>query len=252
MRDTPVTGWDVWDKPARAAADDDGAIETTEVRTVTRAAPPAAPSPEPTAAPNPAPPMPGDRVAPTVTGVHEIPSSRRVWAPHGASPATAAPSIPPGADLPTLLARLRRSTDRDEVISLAVAAVATTCRRAALFVVKKSVAQGWDARGEGVAAGAIRNVWIPVSSPSVLRQAATSLEPFVGPVEDTIANGILMAALGRRADRVGVWPVVVRDRAVAILYADGFDPAGLGRVDEIVHELAQAFERIILGDKSHR
>jgi hypothetical protein len=254
VRDTPVTGWESWE-PAAPAADDEGTPVSTEVRPVMR--PPAPPA-------NVAPPRPGERAAAVVTGVHEIPPSPRSSAPPaqrapfdgepalGSSPATAAPAIAADADLPSLLSRLRRSTDRDEAISLAVTAVAKSCRRAALFVVKKAVAQGWEARGEGVVGGAIRNVWIPVSSPSVLRLAATSLEPYVGPVEDTIANGILMAALGRRVDRVGVWPVVVRERAVAVLYADGFGAEALPRVDEVVHELAQSFERIILDEKARR
>lgn len=252
MRDTPVTGWESWDPPAgEAVAPDPGPI-ATEVRPVKRAARrPTLPNPAP--APIAVPPKDEDRAESLVTGVHEIPPSRRSSSvPIGSSPATAAPAIAPEADAATLIARLHRSTDRDEVISLAVAVVAKACRRAALFVVKKAVAQGWDARGEGVVGGAIRNVWIPVSSPSVLKLAATSLEPYVGPVEDTIANGILMAALGRRADRVGVWPVVVRERAIAILYADGFGPEALVRVDEVVHELALAFERIILEDKARR
>ena len=244
VRDTPVSAWESWDIPATADPTDAGADgpPTTQVRTITQAVP---------AGPNPAPPNLADPPAPTVTGVHEIAPARRSQ-PHGASPSTAAPALPPDADLSTLLGRLHRSSDRDEVIALAVAGAATVCRRSALFVVKKAVAQGWDARGEGVVSGAIRNVWIPVSSPSVLQRAAETLDAYVGPAEDTIANGILMAALGRRAERVGVWPVVVRERAIAILYADGFGPDAFGPIGELIHELAQAFERIILKEKSRR
>jgi len=262
-RDTPVTPWESWEaieEPETELVGEDLVPVSTEVRSVVRrAAPPASPP-----VVNPAKPRPSEtvaeeraaimreRVASVVTGVHEIPPARRPSGTLAVSPATAAPSIPPDADVPSLLARLHRTTDRDEAISLAVTAVARACRRAALFVVKKAVAQGWEARGEGVVGGAIRNVWIPVSSPSVLRLATTSLEPYVGPVEDTIANGILMAALGRRADRVGVWPVVVRERAIAVLYADGFGAEALPQVDEVVHELAQSFERIILDEKARR
>lgn len=256
IRDTPVTGWESWEPALPAAQDDDGTPISTEVRPIVRPQPPAPPS---TPAANLARPLPSERAAALVTGVHPIPPARRSGVPPlegdpvlGSSPASAAPSIAPDADLPSLLARLHRSTDRDEAIALAVTAAARSCRRAALFVVKKAVAQGWEARGEGVVGGAIRNVWIPVSSPSVLRLATTTLEPYVGPVEDTIANGILMAALGRRVDRVGVWPVVVRERAVAVLYADGFGAEALPRVDEVVHELAQCFERVILDEKARR
>lgn len=197
---------------------------------------------------NPARPTPPAGAAGPVTSVVEVGSAKTT----GSSPATAAPSVPASADLGTLLGRLHRSTDRDEVIELAVGATAMVCRRAAFFVIRKSVAQGWGARGKGVVSGAIKNVWIPISSPSVLRLAADQKEPYVGPMADTIANGILAAALGGRADEVGVWPIVVRERAVALLYADG-PVAGTARpVDEIVHEVAQAFERIILSEKTRK
>jgi hypothetical protein len=111
---------------------------------------------------------------------------------------------------------------------------------------------GLGARGPGIVPGAIRNVWIPITSPSVLRHAVGALEPWIGEIDDTIANGILMAALGQRADRAGVWPVVVRERLIALVYADGFGADSVGPIASIVHELAEAFERIILAEKGRR
>ena len=89
-------------------------------------------------------------------------------------------------------------------------------------VVKRGVVEGFHARGKGIDRDLVRSVWIPLASPSSLRDVAVSRRPRIGPVGNTRSDAIFISSVGgRRGDAVLVPCLVGSSRkVVAILYGD--------------------------------
>jgi hypothetical protein len=151
------------------------------------------------------------------------------------------------------LAELGIAQDRDQVAHVCVKALSLVGERAIFFVVKKGVVQGWDgAASMGAVAGlsreALRNLWIPVTSRSVFREANEGRGTYRGPLTDSSADSILAAAIGGRPTSVVVMGVEVRGRVVAFLYVDGFEDLddAAERMAQLADAAASALERLLL------
>src|SRR6185369_15940213 len=95
--------------------------------------------------------------------------------------------------------------------------------RVAFFVIKGEQATGWRARGfEGtVGDDAIQQVSLPLSSDTVISSAAKGLATWSGGASSHADDQMLQSKLGEEpAQRIVTLPLVVRGRAVAVLYAD--------------------------------
>jgi hypothetical protein len=95
--------------------------------------------------------------------------------------------------------------------------------RVAFFVVKGERATGWRARGfEGtVGDEAIHDVALPLSSDTVVTSAAKGLSTWSGGPGSHADDHLLLSRLGEEPpQRIVAIPLVVRGRAVAVLYAD--------------------------------
>lgn len=151
-------------------------------------------------------------------------------------------------DLGSLLAVMRTARDRDSVVAAALEALMTTARRAIFLVVKRDVLQGWDGRGPLISTDALRNLWIPVSSPSVFRDIVEAGAVYRGPAGTTTADAIFLTAVAGRPEEVILQPVVVRGRVVGVLYCEdpAYGRAASERAEVIARACCDAFERIIL------
>ncbi|MDP3279418.1 MAG: hypothetical protein Q8Q09_29780 [Deltaproteobacteria bacterium] len=150
------------------------------------------------------------------------------------------------------LGALRAAEDRDEIARIATEALLVVADRAAMFVVKKGVIQGWEGVNNAASVASIsreslRNLWIPSTSLSVFRQATELGGVFIGAPSGSSADMILAAALGGRVQRVAVAPIEVRGRVVAFLYIDQFSDEHQAekRIWEILASVAEAFERLL-------
>ncbi len=163
------------------------------------------------------------------------------------------PAPPPSTslDLPSALEQIRGASSRDAVIDLAVRAMAAFCRRAAFFIVRKGNVEGWQASGEGLVRSQIKKLWIPVTSASVFKDAMEGDGVTVAPLYDSTANRILAAAIGPRPAEVLLAVIRVQGRALGFLYGDTFtlSAAQTARIESLQAAVADAFERVLLGDK---
>ncbi|MCB9600847.1 MAG: hypothetical protein H6720_10920 [Sandaracinus sp.] len=148
------------------------------------------------------------------------------------------------------LAALRASRDRDAIVRLACEAASSVARTTVFLALRKGVLRGWEGVGQ-VSADALRNLWIPASSPSVFQKVLERGEPHRGPHGTTAADKLFRAATGSRGGTLVVEPIRVGDRIVAVLCAD--DPrhgqAGLERLETLAHAVGAALERLIVETK---
>jgi len=149
------------------------------------------------------------------------------------------------------LARLRAAAHRDEIAQAVLDYVALMMRRSAFFVMKKSILIGHDARGAELDPSTVRKVVINVEAPSLFRDVIASRLPYRGPLPETPANRAFAHALGGVSPEVLVMPIAVRDRVIAVLFADGAAmPLPDAALHATVREAGIAYERLILESKT--
>ncbi|MBX3270001.1 MAG: hypothetical protein KF729_07050 [Sandaracinaceae bacterium] len=154
-------------------------------------------------------------------------------------------------DVGGALSAIRACRDRDEVVTLACEGALSVSRAAILLALRKGVLKGSGGAGAGLSGDAVRNLWIPTSSPSMFREVVARKEPYHGPPGTAAADGLFRAALGSRGGPVSLHPVVVAGKLVAVLAADDvrFGDSGRERVETLARAVSEAFERIILEGK---
>jgi hypothetical protein len=189
------------------------------------------------------------------------PTPRSILSDHEASwgdlaapdPVGSAPSVANRRTLPEIgatLASLRASRDRDVIVRLACEAASTVARTTVFLALRKGVLRGWEGTG-AVSPDALRNLWIPASSPSVFQRVIEAGEPHRGPHGTSAADKLFRAATGSRGSVLVVEPIRVGDRVVAVLCADDprFGPAGIERLEALAHAVGTALARVIVETK---
>jgi hypothetical protein len=163
----------------------------------------------------------------------------------------ASPRKPSRAEFGGLLVTIRQSHDRDEIVEVACEAFARFGRAVVFLALARGILKGRHAIGVGLTRDAIRNLWIPATSPSTFKAALDAKEPWRGPHGPTAADQVFRAAIGSRGRELALWPIVVAGKAVALVAVD--DPAdpefAQELFDSIAASLGDAFQRIILTEK---
>ncbi len=191
-------------------------------------------------------------------------------APAGGEPRAAAPaatepppppldrSAPPHWTMEKARAVLGQAGRRDEVVLATLRYARDFFEYAALFAVTRDAVAGHDALGlEEGTREVCRTVALYASDPGIFRTAIETLAPYLGPVSREAAGSVaVLDGLGRGAPRAAlVYPILLRDRPVCILYADnGAAPVSARRLGDLLLFLSTvggAFERIIRARK-HR
>ena len=228
---------------------------------------PAPPPPVPVAAkPAPAPAAPAPK-KPAFQTVSMTEEERALLAP---KPAVAAP-VPPPAASPTLSpslpasgtideveAAFSRTHEREEVARIALGFLARGYRRSALFQVAKDKASSWIGQGE-LDLPIFQKFSIGLDQPSVFLNLRNGSNLHIGPLPPMPAHRELARAWGGELPRDSVvLPVRIKDRLVAVLYADGgLKPAkgaGIGGIElshlqRLAAATGAALERCILHRK---
>lgn len=152
----------------------------------------------------------------------------------------------PGAPAPMVpLEPIRNATSRDEVASLMLDYVALLCRRSLLFVIRRGQLVGFAARGDE--APRLAQLSLPLDAPTLLRDVIVSRLPYRGPLPITEENDRFADALGGVATEVLVMPITIREKLIALLYADGpLRPLPDAELHAVTREVGLAFERLIL------
>jgi hypothetical protein len=146
---------------------------------------------------------------------------------------------------------ITRAESRDEAVQVSLSYMASYCRRAAFFVLKRGVVEGFDALGPNLSLEQVRSIWIPLSSRSSLCEAVASKSVRVGSIGDTRVDAIFCAALGGRKGDSLIVPVVLGPRVVAVLYGDDLrdTPPPLADVESVAQALGEALGRVVVQDK---
>jgi hypothetical protein len=149
------------------------------------------------------------------------------------------------------LARLRAASHRDAIAQAVLDYVAVLMRRAAFFVMKKSILIGFESRGADLEVALVKKLVINVEAPSLFRDVIASRLPYRGPLPETPANRAFAHAIGGVSQEVLVMPIAVRDRIIAVLFADGAaQPLPDAALHATVREAGLAYERLILESKA--
>jgi Type II secretion system (T2SS), protein E, N-terminal domain len=148
------------------------------------------------------------------------------------------------------LAELRAAQHRDEIAHAVLDYMARLLRRACFFVIKKSILTGYDARGADLDQASVRRLVINVAAPSLFRDVIASRLPYRGPLPETPANRAFAYAIGGIPGDVLLMPIAVRDRVIAVLFADGAaQPLPDAALHATIREAGLAYERLILEAK---
>ncbi|HBL29070.1 MAG TPA: hypothetical protein DD490_19725 [Acidobacteria bacterium] len=219
------------------------------VAPVAPVAPKASPAPPKAAAPV----VEGPVVrTPPVTRPLTVPltdEEKAALAPVGA----AAAPLPPLATFEELEAAFEATWDRERVGRLLLAFLCRDHRRAALFQAGKDKVTAWMAQGE-LDLGRFELYAAGFDQPSVFLNLRQGTAFYVGALPPMPAHRQLAAAWGGELPRdCALLPIKVRDRMVAVVYADG-PPKGLAGIDlqqlqRLTASAAAALQRCILHKK---
>ena len=132
---------------------------------------------------------------------------RAMWAP--TREGVAAPAAP------------EKLSARDQVAEAMLEQLAQIFPRVLLLVSAQDAVQGWTGRGGGLTREALSGIKIPWGEPSIFAFVKLSGSPHKGPLSRILLPPALTALLGRKAVAgCAVFPVRIKDRVVAFLYAD--------------------------------
>ncbi|HEX8178648.1 MAG TPA: hypothetical protein VF525_03810 [Pyrinomonadaceae bacterium] len=138
---------------------------------------------------------------------------------------------------------------QSDTLNALVNRAAAFAPRIAFFVIKNERATGWRARGlEGtVGDDAVREISLPLSEQTVLSQVAHARTTWSGtPGTYAADHDLLQKFGGEPPQRMVAIPLVARDRAVAVLYADsaGLEPdaVNLEALETLVRVAGMAVE----------
>ena len=182
--------------------------------------------------------------------------------PEGGDGASEPPPVldrtaPPHWTLEDARAALASARHRDEVVLVALRYARDFFEYAAMFAVTHDAVAGHDALGMEEARDRVRTVAIWSSDPGIFKTVIDTQSPYLGPVAAGVAGtDAVLHGLGRAPRTVLVYPVLLRDRPVVILYADnGEAPVAARRLGDLLLFLSTvgpSFERIIRDRKRQR
>ncbi len=126
-------------------------------------------------------------------------------------------SAPPSAELDGAVSAIQDVTSQVDILRSLLEGCAKFCSRAALFVIRAGVANGWQARGFPDD-GAVKNVQVDVGQGLAARAFQTQNPAAAAAIEfDPAFN----RAVGNPADgNALILPLVVREKVAALVYCD--------------------------------
>jgi len=172
-------------------------------------------------------------------------------------PPAPVPALPEPVPEPSTLEEAEKAfeatRDRERVGRIVLAFLARNHRRAALFQVGRDKVTAWMARGD-LDVSRFEKYSVSFDQPSVFLNLRQGTAFYVGPMPPMPAHRQLAGAWGGELPRDCVLlPVKMKDRLVAVIYADG-DKKGLAGIDlvqlqRLASSTAAALQRCILHKK---
>lgn len=145
------------------------------------------------------------------------------------------------------LVELREARSREAIGAILLDYVHTMAPRVALFQVRKGQLAGHDARGADLEASTVRRLYLDTDGASLFSDVIRSRLPYRGPMPDSPANRAFANIIGERKGEVLLLPIALRERVIAVVYADGINaPLPDAALHAISREAGRAYERLIL------
>jgi hypothetical protein len=183
----------------------------------------------------------------------EVPEMNLADLEPSAPPTDAAPELAEDS-IAALEVELVLAHDRDAVSEIALRIARRYTEAAAIFIVRGGIISGF--RGDGLAISEqIAGILLPTESDCAITAPATTRTPFRGRPPESGLNATLLASLQRTdAREVTVFPILIRDQVVNLLYTDsGQNPlgeTGFAALGALANLIARAYERLILERKA--
>jgi HEAT repeat protein len=154
------------------------------------------------------------------------------------------------------IAAIDGAGDRDEIFTALCRGARSRAQYVALFTVHAEMLVGRIALADTwIDRQQLSSVSMSLDAPTPLRTAVLSRSPLVGKVGDDPASRSFLERIGRQPPLLAALvPIVLRDRTVALLYADNagraFAKETMGELSNGTGAAARAFQRLILQAKS--
>jgi hypothetical protein len=146
---------------------------------------------------------------------------------------------------------LRGASNRDDIARVMLDYLERLTSRSLLLVVKRGSLVGQDGRGPRLSGDKARAISLALDDPSIFRDVIRSRLPYRGPLPDTTANRAFAERLRGLSEEVLLMPIGVRERIIAIVFADEpLMPLPDAALHATTREAGLAFERIILAGRS--
>lgn len=217
-------------------------------------APAAAAAPAASPAPRPAPAMATRPLTIPLTEEEKAALAPLVEPAPAPVPAPApAPARPAPSTFEEVEKALEGTLDREEVGRTVLAFLGRSHRRAALFQAGKDKVSAWMGQGD-LDLGRFEKFSASFDQPSVFLNLRQGTAFYVGPMPPMPAHRQLASAWGGELPRDCVLvPVRMKDRLVAVIYADGAEKGlsgiDLGQLQRLASSTAAALQRCILNKK---
>lgn len=142
---------------------------------------------------------------------------------------------------------LAKTDDREEIGRVTLTFLIRDHRRAALFQTGRDKIIAWQAQGEGINPAIFQRYSVGFDQPSLFLNLRQSSGVYLGPLPPMPAHRELARAWGGELPRDCVMlPVRLRDRLVAVIYADGAKVVDLVQLQRLATATAAALGRCIL------
>jgi hypothetical protein len=195
----------------------------------------------------------------------KLPVSKGTSAPAAAPAAAATPAAVPTVpsstsdaaplSLEAARAAIDEANDRDGIFESLCRGTRARLPFAAILTVHGDMAAGKLALGSAwLDKHALAGVSVQLDQPSAFRAAAVGRAPYLGRLGDDALGTATLAQLARKPPLPALlMPIVLRDRAVALLYADNdgheLDADVVAELSTLVAASARSFQRLILRAK---
>jgi hypothetical protein len=161
--------------------------------------------------------------------------------------------------LKSMFDELRFPTATAEVTLLILRYASEVVNRAVLFMAKKEEVRGLGQFGIELENGKsadqmVRKIVVPLSEPSVFRAVIDSRRTYVGPLESTEQNDLLVNVLGgARPDAILAIPLIADHKVVLIVYGDNLPDLkpikGVETLEIFMNQAGMALEKALLERK---
>lgn len=134
----------------------------------------------------------------------------------------AAPPAQDARQLKLAIQSIEQQPTQTEVLKSLLTGSAQFAERVALFVIKNEQAIGWRScqAGNPDNLEMIGGVSLPLTAETIVTRAANSRSAVAANVSETSENQLLIDQLGGQPQFVNAIPLIVRNKVVAVLYAD--------------------------------